>query len=101
MERMPRDCKKLKLAESGKPDLNTPWSTMEKFKGGTKSSSLSLSLSFAISGACSAGDIDGDNWIAVQVSPREINSVRAKIQKKNRTLVLLWYDFSYKKLVEE
>jgi hypothetical protein len=51
MERRLRDCKKVKLAISGKPDLNIPLSTIAKFNGGTNSSSspsLSLSLSSPI-----------------------------------------------------
>lgn len=39
MERSPRDFKKPELAESGKPDLNMPLSTIAKLRGGTSNSS--------------------------------------------------------------
>lgn len=45
MERSSRDFKKPKLAESGKPDLKTPVSTIAKFSGGTSNSSPSRSPS--------------------------------------------------------
>lgn len=59
--RSPRDLRKLKLAESGKPDLKTPLSTMAKFKGGTNSSSPSVALSPPISGG-------GETLIGAQMS---------------------------------
>lgn len=46
MERSPRDFKKPKFAESGKPDLKTPLSTIAKFRGGTSNSSPPLSESY-------------------------------------------------------
>jgi hypothetical protein len=65
MERRPRDCKKLKLAESGKPDLNIPLSTIAKFSGGTNSSS-SPSLSSPMAGRLLSA---GETSIRLPLSP--------------------------------
>lgn len=73
MERSSRDFKKPKLAESGKPDLNTPLSTIAKFSGGTSNSSPSRSASSPeICGDFTAVEFptvnDGESSIAVHIS---------------------------------
>lgn len=74
IDRIPRDCKKLKLAELGKPDLKTPLSTMAKFRGGTNSSSSSLSLSPPVAGAFAVGKTADGRLITVPVSPSELST---------------------------
>lgn len=80
MERIPRDCKKLKLAGPGKPDLNMLLSTMAKFRGGTNSSSPSLSLSSPFARAFGAGD--GDLSFTAQIPASEFSSFMADFGAK-------------------
>uniref|UniRef100_A0A2P2QVB1 Uncharacterized protein n=1 Tax=Rhizophora mucronata TaxID=61149 RepID=A0A2P2QVB1_RHIMU len=69
MERRPRDFKKPKLAESGKPDLKMPTSTMEKLSGGTNRPSPSLSIFSPTATAVGAATSR-----TLQISPSKLSS---------------------------
>lgn len=68
IERSPRDFKKVKFAESGKPDLKTPLSTIAKFNGGTNATSPSLLSSFFPTNRA-VGVSVGDDSITAQFCP--------------------------------
>lgn len=79
MERSSRDFKKPKLAESGKPDLNTPLSTIAKFSGGTNNSSPSRSpSSTTIGGDFAAVEFpkvnDCEGSVAVHISGPKLST---------------------------
>lgn len=58
MERRRRDFKNPKLAESGKPDLKMPLSTMAKFRGGASISSPPLPSPSAVAGDSCGGGVE-------------------------------------------